>query len=170
MKNPLSVSVASILAVPFLIVLAGCQAAATPDCTANATRYQVIHKLVAQLVLGKPTAPESEAAWKRLEDSEIPKGTDVRHHDGTMSLSFKKVPSGAIESLQFSLTDVRAQKHDEKLGSWECAASFIMGVEGGPETGARRVPVTYRSELADGGRTHYVSVVIQGPMSQSTSP
>lgn len=145
----------SIVMCVLMPVLVGCQTAAAPDCTADATRYQVIHKLAAYL-LGRPTVPESEseAAWKRIEDDFTSQGAQFRHHDGTVSLKSTK------ETIQFYLTDVRTQSHDEKLGSWECAATYAMKDETGKETEEIRLPVTYRSELADEGRSHYVSVAV----------
>ena len=132
--------------------LPAAKTAVAPNCAANATRYQVIHKLAAP-VLGLTTILESEAAWKKIEEDATSRGFEVRHHDGTMSFSMKSTK----ETIRFYLSDLRVQSHDEKLGSWQCEASFIAEEKGkAPEM--FRLPVTYRSELADEGRSHYVSV------------
>lgn len=66
----------------------------------------------------------------------------------------KEISADIVDSVKLSVKNVRTTDVNEKVGSFECAADLIFTGPGGVET----LPITYTSELVDGGDNFYVNV------------
>jgi hypothetical protein len=127
----------------FIVLLApvGCATAqALPDCNADATRYQVLITIAGKVV-HSPNGKFDEAAF-------VSAGGSIEKRKGEIYLTM----SG--QSVRFTLSEVRAEKFDEKLQRYECAARFSATLPNGLQT----QDIRYISQLADGGRTHLVII------------
>ena len=66
----------------------------------------------------------------------------------------KSIGQSNAEKIKLSVESIRTTDKNEKVGSFECAAD--LKVEG--PNGSNSAPITYTSELADGGDNFYVQV------------
>jgi hypothetical protein len=94
---------------------------------------------IAGKVINSPNGKFDETAFRSA-------GGSVEKRKGEIYLTM----SG--QAVRFVLTEVRAERFDEKLQRYECAAKFTATLPSGLQT----QDIRYISQLVDGGRTHLV--------------
>jgi hypothetical protein len=86
----------------------------------------------------------------------------LQRAEGDVTLAYRGSRGEGLGSVTLSLTNVRVLRRDSDLDKWECAADLVIRAptEDSPVGSDSTVfPITYQSELADEGRTHYVSIL-----------
>lgn len=71
-----------------------------------------------------------------------------------MGRSFGTVAAEETKKIGLDVINVRTTNFNKEVGKYECAADLEMTGEGKTSS----LPITYTSELADGGKKHFVSV------------